>query len=55
MAHLIHFVGLSATLANARDLADWMGIDDAGLFNFKPSMRLIPLEFHIQGYPEKFY
>ena len=26
-----------------------------GLFNFKPSVRPVPLEAHIQGYPGKFY
>ena len=26
-----------------------------GLFNFKPSVRPVPLEGHIQGYPGKFY
>eukprot|EP01018_Ginkgo_biloba_P014054 Gb_18049 [translate_table: standard] len=51
----IRFVGLSTALANARDLADWLGIDDVGLFNFKPSVRPVPLEVHIQGYPGKFY
>ncbi|GFR39798.1 hypothetical protein Agub_g284, partial [Astrephomene gubernaculifera] len=36
-------------------LADWLGIGPAGLFNFKPSVRPVPLECHIQGYPGKFY
>ena len=26
-----------------------------GLLNFKPSVRPVPLECHIQGYPGKFY
>ncbi|CAL4929780.1 unnamed protein product [Urochloa decumbens] len=51
----IRFVGLSTALANARDLADWLGVTDDGLFNFKPSVRPVPLEVHIQGYPGKFY
>eukprot|EP00955_Chlamydomonas_euryale_P072924 361569-Chlamydomonas_euryale.AAC.5 len=33
------------------DLADWLGVGPAGLFNFKPSVRPVPLECHIQGYP----
>ena len=45
------FVGLSTALANAQDLADWLDIKPAGLFNFKPSVRPVPLEVHIQGYP----
>eukprot|EP00897_Mesotaenium_endlicherianum_P001872 jgi/Mesen1/1712/ME000138S00568 len=51
----IRFVGLSTALANARDLADWMGIDTVGLYNFKPSVRPVPLEVHIQGHPGRFY
>ncbi|KAL4422681.1 hypothetical protein ABPG75_008878 [Micractinium tetrahymenae] len=51
----IRFVGLSTALANAQDLADWLGITGPGLFNFKPSVRPVPLECHIQGYPGKFY
>ncbi|KAJ3673847.1 hypothetical protein LUZ60_005839 [Juncus effusus] len=51
----IRFVGLSTALANARDLAEWLGVGEPGLFNFKPSVRPVPLEVHIQGYPGKFY
>ncbi|KAI3955130.1 hypothetical protein MKX01_034159 [Papaver californicum] len=51
----VRFVGLSTALANACDLADWLGVGDVGLFNFKPSVRPVPLEVHIQGYPGKFY
>ena len=31
------------------DLADWLGIGENGLFNFKPSVRPVPLEVHIQA------
>ncbi|KAK9116484.1 hypothetical protein Sjap_015431 [Stephania japonica] len=51
----VRFVGLSTALANAQDLAEWLGVEDIGLFNFKPSVRPVPLEVHIQGYPGKFY
>jgi len=51
----IRFVGLSTALANARDIADWLGIGVVGLFNFKPSVRPVPMTAHIQGYPEKHY
>ncbi|KAK3015087.1 hypothetical protein RJ639_006649 [Escallonia herrerae] len=47
----VRFVGLSTALANAHDLADWLGVEELGLFNFKPSVRPVPLE----GYPGKFY
>ena len=55
------FIGLSTALSNARDLADWLGIprdakgNGVGLYNFRPSVRPVPLEAHIQGYPGKFY
>lgn len=51
----VRFVGLSTALANAGDLADWLGVGEMGLYNFKPSVRPVPLEVHIQGYPGKFY
>jgi activating signal cointegrator complex subunit 3 len=49
----IRLIGLSTALANARDLADWLGIGQAGLFNFRPSVRPVPLECHISGFPGK--
>mmetsp|Transcript_111444 Transcript_111444/g.322204 ORF Transcript_111444/g.322204 Transcript_111444/m.322204 type:complete len:1102 (+) Transcript_111444:1-3306(+) len=51
----IRFVGLSTALANAHDIADWLGIGVVGLFNFKPSVRPVPMTAHIQGYPEKHF
>jgi hypothetical protein len=38
-----------------QDLAAWLGVGPQGLFNFKPSVRPVPLEAHIQGYAGKFY
>lgn len=40
----VRVIGLSTALANARDLADWMGIESIGLYNFRPSVRPVPLE-----------
>lgn len=51
----VRIIGLSTALANARDLGDWLGIEEEGLFNFRPSVRPVPLECHIQGFPGKFY
>jgi len=53
--HKVRLIGLSTALANAKDLADWLGIDRVGLYNFRPSVRPIPMEAHIQGYPGKHY
>ena len=51
----LRIVGLSTALANARDLADWLGIKNFGLFNFKPSVRPVPMRIHVQGFPGKHY
>ena len=51
----IRIVGLSTALANARDLATWLGIGEVGLYNFRPSVRPVPLEVHIAGFPGKHY
>ncbi|CAH1400990.1 unnamed protein product [Nezara viridula] len=51
----IRIVALSTALANARDLANWLGIKEMGLYNFRPSVRPVPLEVHIHGFPGKHY
>jgi activating signal cointegrator complex subunit 3 len=51
----VRVVGLSTALANARDLADWLGIKSQGLFNFRPSVRPVPLEIHISGFAGRHY
>lgn len=60
---MTRILGLSTALANPTDLADWMGINteaydatkNRGLYNFRPSVRPIPMEVHIQGYPGRHY
>lgn len=54
-ANPVRVVGLSTALANARDLGDWLGIGQMGLFNFRPSVRPVPLEVHIHGFPGQHY
>ncbi|CAB1334134.1 unnamed protein product, partial [Coregonus sp. 'balchen'] len=44
----VRVVGLSTALANARDLADWLGIGQVGLFNFRPS---VPIRSHSPAKP----
>ena len=54
----VRFVGLSTALANALDVAKWLGIEkenSPGLFNFKPAVRPCPVTVHIEGFPEKHY
>ncbi|KAJ4827132.1 DExH-box ATP-dependent RNA helicase DExH12 [Turnera subulata] len=45
----IRIVALSSSLANAKDLGEWIGATSNGLFNFPPGVRPVPLEIHIQG------
>ncbi len=55
---IIRLVALSTALANPWDLGDWLGIrrcPGGGVYNFRPSVRPIPCEVHIQGFPEKHY
>ena len=46
----IRIVALGTSMANARDVGEWMGATAQTIFNFHPSVRPIPLEIHIQGY-----
>lgn len=51
----LRVIGLSTALANAKDLADWLGIKQMGLYNFRPSVRPVHLDVHISGFPGKHY
>ncbi|KAI5640821.1 sec63 brl domain-containing protein [Phthorimaea operculella] len=46
----IRIVALSLPLADARDVAGWLGCNATCTFNFHPSVRPLPLELHIQGF-----
>lgn len=51
----IRIIGLSTAVANAQDLATWLGIKKNSLYNFKPSVRPVPLSVHISGFSGKHY
>ncbi|KAG6462956.1 hypothetical protein O3G_MSEX013556 [Manduca sexta] len=51
----LRIIGLSTALANAKDLANWLNIGEMGLYNFRPSVRPVPLEVHISGHPGRHY
>ena len=42
---------MSTACANATDLGNWLGVKE-GLFNFRHSVRPVPLELYIDGFPE---
>ncbi|GAB7364562.1 hypothetical protein MBLNU230_g5369t1 [Neophaeotheca triangularis] len=48
----VRIVGMSTACANAMDLANWLGVKE-GLFNFRHSVRPVPLEIYIDGFPQQ--
>ena len=55
-AGTIRLLGMSTAAANAPDLANWLGVkpgNNQGLFNFRHSVRPVPLEIYIDGFPEQ--
>jgi len=46
----IRVVALAASLANARDLGDWLGVTNHAMFNFPPSARPVPVDIHVNGF-----
>jgi pre-mRNA-splicing helicase BRR2 len=46
----IRIVALGASMANARDIAEWIGASTQHTFNFHPMVRPVPLEVHLQSY-----
>ncbi|KAF6257784.1 RNA helicase, activating signal cointegrator 1 [Scenedesmus sp. NREL 46B-D3] len=45
----VRLVGLSHSLANARDVGEWLGAAGTSTFNFPPGVRPVPLEIHMHG------
>ncbi|KAK4719515.1 hypothetical protein R3W88_017853 [Solanum pinnatisectum] len=45
----VRIVALSTSLANAKDLGQWIGATSHGLFYFAACVRPVPLDIHIQG------
>jgi hypothetical protein len=48
-APVTRLVALATSLANAKDIGEWMGATPGSLFNFHPHVRPVPLEIHIHG------
>jgi len=46
----IRILALGTSVANAKDLGDWIGASSSNLFNFHPNVRPVPLEIRIQGF-----
>ncbi|GAA5995998.1 hypothetical protein JCM5350_007013 [Sporobolomyces pararoseus] len=43
-------VAFGVSLANARDLGEWMGASSQTIFNFGPGARPLPMEVHLQSF-----
>lgn len=49
--HKMRFLGISNSVANARDVGEWMGASASdGIYNFHPNVRPQPLEIRVQGF-----
>ena len=48
----IRLLGLSTAVSNAYDLAGWLGVKSNGLYNFPSSVRPVPLNMYIDGFPD---
>lgn len=48
----LRIIGLSASLANARDVGEWIGVSNKSLFNFSPKVRPWPLEIYFQSFDQ---
>lgn len=48
----VRLLGMSTACANATDLGNWLGVKE-GLFNFRHSVRPVPLELYIDGFPAR--
>jgi len=46
----IRIVALGTSIANAKDLGDWVGASSSNLYAFHPNVRPVPLEIRIQGF-----
>lgn len=47
----VRLVGMSTAVCNAVDMAAWLRVRD-GLFNFPQSVRPVPLQMYIDGFPD---
>jgi pre-mRNA-splicing helicase BRR2 len=46
----IRIVALASSIANYKEVAEWVGAQPVTTFNFHPNARPIPLEIHMQGF-----
>lgn len=52
---IVRIVGFGASIANAREVGEWMGVPAKNIFNFSPKVRPLPLEIYFQTYDQSNY
>lgn len=48
----VRLLGMSTAVSNAADMASWLQVKEEGLFNFPQSVRPVPLQMFIDGFPD---
>ncbi|CAD5210662.1 unnamed protein product [Bursaphelenchus okinawaensis] len=46
----LRIVALSTSLANAKDVQNWLGVSVSANYNFPPNARPLPLDLYLQGF-----
>ena len=46
----LRIIALGNSIANGKDIAQWLGVKSSGTYNFHPNSRPLPLDLHIQGF-----
>ncbi|CAM9119339.1 unnamed protein product [Ectocarpus fasciculatus] len=46
----VRIIAMGSPIANAKDVADWIGASHHSIYNFPPGVRPIPLDIHFHGY-----
>lgn len=52
LASKVRFIVIGASIANSKDLHEWLGIEPENVFNFHPKNRPIPLNLYIQAFDQ---
>ena len=50
----VRVIAMATSILNAKDIAQWLGCSSNATFNFRPSVRPVQLELHIQVNSKKF-
>ncbi|KAJ3992635.1 putative RNA helicase [Lentinula boryana] len=48
--HQTRIIALGVSLANARDLSEWIGVPSHSVFNFEPGARPVDVDIHLQAF-----